>query len=180
MWDVQWANKGYPSLITDPAPLNEVGGPKKIDSIQNVVLLRSDLRDAWDSYRFAVNPDVCDFPFSWHLDTSPDNEYPQRGYVVIPFVRGYEDIAGKVLKLDHIEDPNHRPLDELFRDHFLQCVLRNMKGVAEPLWDKEDAFGDGSMDLSRDIWASKSGKEHLEFEMANRMFGLKVAQEIGP
>ena len=88
MWDVQWANKGYPSLITDPAPLNEVGGPKKIDSIQNVVLLRSDLRDAWDSYRFAVNPDVCDFPFSWHLDTSPDNEYPQRGYVVIPFVRG--------------------------------------------------------------------------------------------
>jgi hypothetical protein len=59
---VQWSDKGFPSLITDPAPLNEVGGAKKIDSIQNVLLLRSDLHDAWDNYKFAVNPDVCDFP----------------------------------------------------------------------------------------------------------------------
>jgi hypothetical protein len=62
MWNLQWTNKGYPSLITDPAPRNEVGGPTKIDSIQNVLLLRSDLHDAWDNYKFAVNPDVCDFP----------------------------------------------------------------------------------------------------------------------
>ena len=58
---MQWSKKGYPSLITDPAPLIEVGGPTKIDSIQNVILLRSDLHDAWDSYRIAVNPDVCRF-----------------------------------------------------------------------------------------------------------------------
>jgi hypothetical protein len=61
MWNVQWTNKGYPSLITDPAPNGEVGGPTKIDSVQNVISLRSDLHDAWDSYKFAVNPDVCDF-----------------------------------------------------------------------------------------------------------------------
>jgi len=30
---------------------------------------------------------------------------PDRGHVVIPFVPGYDDIAGKVLKLDHIADP---------------------------------------------------------------------------
>ena len=58
---MQWSNKGYPSLITDPAPLGEVGGSTKIDSIQNVIHLRSDLRDAWDSYKIAVNPDVCLF-----------------------------------------------------------------------------------------------------------------------
>jgi hypothetical protein len=115
----------------------------------------------------------------WHLDTNSDNEFPQRGHVVIPFVGGYQDIAGKVLKLDHIANPNHRPLDDIFRDHFLQCVLRNMKGAAEPTWDYEDTFGDGSMDLSREVWASESGKQHLEFEMAHRLHSLKVTQEIG-
>lgn len=57
--DIQWVNKGYQSCITDPAPPQEVGGPTKIDSIQNVILLRSDLHDAWDNYQIAVNPDVC-------------------------------------------------------------------------------------------------------------------------
>lgn len=60
MWNVQWVRKSYPSLITDPAPRNEVGGPSKIDSIQNVLLLRGDLHDAWKNYMFGVNPDVCD------------------------------------------------------------------------------------------------------------------------
>ena len=57
--NIQWTSKGYPNRITDPATLPELGGPTKIDSIQNVILLRSDLHDAWNSYKFAVNPDVC-------------------------------------------------------------------------------------------------------------------------
>ena len=73
----------------------------------------------------------------------------------------YDDIAGKVLHLDHIEDPNIRPLDELFRDHFLQCVLLHMKGAVEPTWDYEGALGGA----------------HLEFEMAHRLHGPKTAQE---
>jgi len=60
---IQWINKGYPSRITDPAPLLELGGPTKVDSIQNVILLRSDLHDAWDNYMFGVDPDVCNFSF---------------------------------------------------------------------------------------------------------------------
>ncbi|KAH9164219.1 hypothetical protein EDB89DRAFT_2078143 [Lactarius sanguifluus] len=156
--DIDWVNKGYPSRIMDPATLPELGGPTKIDSIQNVILLRSDLHDAWDNYKFSVNPDC--------------------GHVVIPFVPGYDDIAGKILKLDHITDNNLRPLDDLFRDHFLQGVLKNMKGAGEPTWDHEDALGDGMMNLSRrDIWGGKLGKEHLEFEMAHRLHGLRVAQE---
>ena len=89
----------------------------------------------------------------------------QRGHVVIPFVPGYDDIAGKILKLDHITDYNLRPLDDLFRDHFRQAMLKNMKGAGEPTWDYEDALGDGMMDLSRrDIWGGNLGQEHLEFE----------------
>jgi hypothetical protein len=34
--------------------------------------------------------------------------------VVIPFVPGYDDIARKVLKLDHIADPNLRPFSRTF------------------------------------------------------------------
>jgi len=59
--NIQWVKKGYPDRITDPAPLIELGGPSKIDSIQNMILLRSDLHDAWDNYMFGVNPDVCIF-----------------------------------------------------------------------------------------------------------------------
>jgi len=35
-----------------------MGGPTKIDSVQNVITLRSDLRDAWDNYEFGVDPNV--------------------------------------------------------------------------------------------------------------------------
>ncbi|KAF8723794.1 hypothetical protein AX14_009187 [Amanita brunnescens Koide BX004] len=147
--EVDWVNKGYPNLITDSAPLLDLGGSTKIDSIQNAIFLRGDLHNAWDSYMFAVHPD--------------------RGHVVIPFVPGLETIAGKVLKLDHITDPNLRPLDKLFRDHFLQCVLKNMKGVGEPVWDFEEALGDGMIDLRRsDIWGGELGQGHLDFEMAHR------------
>lgn len=118
--------------------------------------------------------------FAVRIYTSSDNEFQQRGYIVVPFVPGYDDIAGRVLQLDHIQDSNLRPLDVLFRDHFLQAVLKNMKGAGEPSWDFEDALGDGSMDLSRqDIWGGVLGKAHLEFEMAHRLHGVEIEQQFG-
>jgi len=62
--------------------------------------------------------------------SNTDDEFTQRGHVITAFEGDYEDVAGKVLKLDHI-DVNFRPLDELFRDHFFQCVLKHMRGAAE-------------------------------------------------
>ena len=35
-----------------------MGGPIKIDTLQNVITLRSDLHDAWDNYEFGVDPNV--------------------------------------------------------------------------------------------------------------------------
>ncbi|KAF8738560.1 hypothetical protein AX14_011042 [Amanita brunnescens Koide BX004] len=155
----EWVEKGYQNLITDPAPLLSLGGSSKIDSVQNVILIRADLQRGWDGYSLAVNPD--------------------RGYVVIPFVPGHEDVVGKILKLDHITDPNLRPLDDLLRDHFHQCVLNKMKGEGEPRWDYDRALGDGMLDLSRsDIWGGKRGQGHLEFELAHRLHSLQVAQEL--
>jgi len=76
--------------------------------------------------------------------------------VVVPFIGGYDDVAGKTLKLNHITDPNLRPLDELFRDHFFQCVL-GMKGEDELSWDREEEFDD-EIDLSKDIWSENRVK----------------------
>lgn len=58
---MQWIEKGYPNLITDTAPVSELGGASKIDSVQNAILLRSDLHNAWSDYLIAVLPDVCIF-----------------------------------------------------------------------------------------------------------------------
>ena len=48
-----------------------------------------------------------------------------------------------------------------------------MKGVGEPTRDYGDALGDsGGFDLSRqDIWGDAEGKERLEVELSNRLFG---------
>ena len=35
-----------------------MGGRIKIDTVQNVITLRSDLHDAWDNYEFGVDPNV--------------------------------------------------------------------------------------------------------------------------
>ena len=96
--------------------------------------------------------------FFIHLRCSHDDSQ-QRGHVVIPFVPGYHDIAGKVLKLDHIEDRDLHPLDDLLRDHFLQGVLKNMKGSGEPNWDHEEALegGGGSVEAGHLGWYYRSG-----------------------
>ena len=57
---IQPVDKGYPSLITDPAPLLSLGESSQIDSVQNVILIRADSQRGWDNYSLAVNPDVCD------------------------------------------------------------------------------------------------------------------------
>ena len=106
-------------------------------------------------------------------------EFAQCGYIVVPFLPGYDDVAGRRLKLDHIADPTLRPLDELPRDHFFQAVMKNMKGGGEPNWDYEEALDDGVMDLSRtDIWGDNLGREHLEFELAHRLHDIIVSQTV--
>ncbi|KAK2459286.1 hypothetical protein APHAL10511_008707 [Amanita phalloides] len=155
----EWLKKGFRSLITDSAPETTIGGYSEIDSVQNVIMLQSDLHEMWDDYEFGVNPD--------------DN------YRITAFINGLSHVHGLVLQLDHIEDSTIRPLDALFRDHFLQCVLKHMKGAGEPTWDYEDAFGDGAFDLSnQDLWGSAEGKERLELEFVDRLFEHQVAQDL--
>jgi hypothetical protein len=88
-------------------------------------------------------------------------------------------VHGLTLQLDHIVDPRLRPLDELFRDHFFQGVLKHMKGVGEPTWNYEDNLSAGAFDLSRhEIWGNIEGQQRLELELADRLFEHRVAQDL--
>ncbi|KAJ3497570.1 hypothetical protein NLJ89_g10332 [Agrocybe chaxingu] len=159
--DAEWIRKGYPSKITDTADEACMGGPSKIDSVQNVITLRSDLHDAWDNYEFGVNPN--------------------NNYRVTAFTNGNADINGLHLQLDHIEDPTMRPLDELLIDHFMQGIFKHMRGVGEPEWkyeDYDDVFRDGSFDLTNPkIWETREGKQGFELALADRLHTHRVAQQ---
>lgn len=86
---------------------------------------------------------------------------------------------GQTLLLDHIVDARLRPLDVLFRDHFLQGVLKHMKGAGEPMWDYEDNLSDGAFDLSKnEVWGNIEGQERLELELADRLFDHRVGQDL--
>jgi len=161
--DTEWIRKGYPSKITDMADEADVGGSIKIDSVQNVITLRSDLHDAWDNYEFGVDP--------------------ANNYRITAFANGNADVNGLYLHLDHIQDPTLRPLDELFTDHFMQGLFKHMKGADQVGWtyeDYDDAFGDGSFNLSNlKIWGTEEGEKHFGLALADRLFDHRVSQQQG-
>ncbi|KAF9229993.1 hypothetical protein BU15DRAFT_57709 [Melanogaster broomeanus] len=138
-----------------------MGGQTKFDSVQNVITMRSDLRDAWDNYEFRAT-------FSL-----------QNNYRVTAFTNGNADINGLHLQLDHIEDPTLRPLDELITDHFRQGLSMHMNGVGESEWtseDPDDAFGEGFFNLSDcyEIWGSREAKERFKLTLPERLFARQM------
>jgi hypothetical protein len=172
----QWISKGYPGEITDTADVGALGGTSKIDSLQNLITLRSDLRDAWDNYEFGVDPDVSSIvrctPFlSFRICA-------QKDYHIVAFTNGNADLNGLHLQLDHIREPTQQPLCELFINHFMQGLLKHVKGSDEPVWTyegREDAFDGGSVDLSKlDIWGTGEGKELFELALADRLLDHRV------
>jgi hypothetical protein len=76
-----------------------------------------------------------------------------------------EEIAGKHLDQRFLDDPQ-RPPDELFRWHFRQTVLINMRGAGEPLFEHD--FPPGS-DIMGSILEGPKAAERMEFELFNRL-----------
>ncbi len=62
--DMQWVQKDFHNRITDPAPPRVVGGESGIDSIQNVILLQSDVHDARITISFVS---ILMFAFFYYL-----------------------------------------------------------------------------------------------------------------
>ncbi|PUU82971.1 hypothetical protein B9Z19DRAFT_966080 [Tuber borchii] len=98
-----WEDHGLgTTLISYPPPKS----PRRINSVQNGMVLRSDVHELFDDYKMAINPD--------------DN------FKVVFFVRDIKNIAGRHLSQKLIDDPK-RPVDGLLRWHYRQCVLANMR-----------------------------------------------------
>lgn len=145
-----WNRLNLSAYVIDDAPEKEQG-ESKINSVQNVLLLKSNLHDLWDLYLYGVdvNNDYRIVAFS------PMNEYD-----------------GRKLFINPQTPPQYRPSPELLRNHSEQCVLANMKGAGErdDIWDPEDPH-----DLSQPVWqASSGGHARLELELATRLGALTV------
>ncbi|RPA88907.1 hypothetical protein L873DRAFT_1724108 [Choiromyces venosus 120613-1] len=137
-----WKDNGYGRWITVP-PAHTPDG--LINSVQNGILLRSDVHGYFDSYDLTINPD--------------DN------YKIVSFTEDslQDNIAGR-LPQSFLDNPL-RPVDQLLRWHFRQAVLTNMKGVGEPCFETD--FPPGS-DMMGEIMSGPKAGERMEFELFSR------------
>ena len=80
---------------------------------------------------------------------------------------GFDDhgIAGTYLDRRLLDDPQGSS-DELFRWHFRQAVLVNMKGAGEPVFEHD--FPPGS-DMVGGILKGPKAAERMEFELFSRL-----------
>ena len=139
-----WRDQNYGRWITiQPAE----GG--SINSVQNGLLLRSDIHHEFDAFNVSINPD--------------DN------YKVIAFNAIGGNIEGRYLDRELFTPPD-APVDEILRWHFRQAVLANMRGAGEPRFEHD--FPPGS-DIVGDILRGPKAGERMEFELFSR-FGAQM------
>ncbi|KAH8587951.1 hypothetical protein B0O99DRAFT_525975, partial [Bisporella sp. PMI_857] len=116
-----------------------------INSIQNGMLLRNDIHHLFDAFAFSINPDD--------------------GYKIVHFSYDSGKIAGKHLNRRLLDDLQ-RPVDELFRWHFRQAVLINMRGAGEPIFEHD--FPPGS-DIVGSILEGPKAAKRMEFGLFSRL-----------
>jgi hypothetical protein len=115
--------------------------------------MRSDSHDAWINYEFRVDPSVSSvlgYTLSPRGGLSAQSNYCIIALPHLPTILQISISMTCHLRLDRIEDPMLRPLDELFTDHFMQGLFQHMKGVGEPVQrceDYEESFGDASFNF---------------------------------
>ncbi|KAL7620654.1 hypothetical protein AAE478_009649 [Parahypoxylon ruwenzoriense] len=138
-----WRGQGFGNLITIPPP-----PPRQqdtVNSVQNGLLLRAHLHQLFDSFYFSINPND--------------------DYKIVYFQPDLDGIAGTFLDRRLLDD-GHRPPDELFRWHFEQAVLTNMRGAGEPVFEHD--FPPGS-DMMGEIRDGPNATERMEFELFSRL-----------
>ncbi|OAL74367.1 hypothetical protein A7D00_2400 [Trichophyton violaceum] len=147
-----WVEHGFGRWVTNME--NQVGG-SSIHSIQNGLLLRSDVHQFFDAYKISINPDD--------------------GYKVVCFGPDLLGVDGRVL--DPIcRNPNDsgRVSDEILRWHFRQAVLANMKGSGDPTFEHD--FPPGT-DMMADIREGPFSQKRFEIELASRLQGFSREEE---
>ncbi|RPA88718.1 hypothetical protein L873DRAFT_1724962, partial [Choiromyces venosus 120613-1] len=118
-YEQHWNQGNYGRWINIP-PTPESHG--LINSVQNGILLASDIHISFDSYEFSIN---CDDDYKIICFTPRTLDYHIAGYPLDP------TFVNNLL----------RPVDELLRWHFRQAVIVNMKGAGEPSFKTDSPPG---------------------------------------
>ncbi|KAF1812075.1 hypothetical protein P152DRAFT_397944 [Eremomyces bilateralis CBS 781.70] len=139
-----WVERGYGRWITMQPT---IGG--SINSVQNGMLLASDIHQLFDAYDFSINPD--------------DN------YKVVVFRPNSRVVGDQHLDPTYFSRPD-APVDSLLRWHYRQAVLANMRGAGEPVFEHD--FPPGS-DIVGVILHGPKAAERMEFELFSR-FGAQM------
>ncbi|KIH92775.1 hypothetical protein SPBR_09128 [Sporothrix brasiliensis 5110] len=139
-YEQQWITDNYSRYISQ---VPSTGGT--INSVQNGLLLRTDLHDGFDQYRFSINP--------------------RANHKVIVFSSTFDDLVGQSLDRQLLDDPSCPP-DELLWWHFTQAVLANVRGAGEPIYEHD--FPPGS-DMMGEIMEGPNAPQRLEFELFSRL-----------
>ena len=140
-------------------------GDAKIDSVQNGMLLNPFAHTLFDGHYISINP---------------DNDYMVTDFTKAGHFNGRH--------MYHAREVGHseRPLDELFRYHFYQAVLRNVRGGtdADEL-DSPDSDSGEEVDW-HDVHSVRldnpkyhktaNGKSRLETELASKLNLLALRQ----
>ena len=130
-YEQQWLANNYSRWITLPPSR---GWGVTINSVRNGLLLDASLHALFDRYIFSINPDARELSFlgniSFSLTLSKD------GHKIICFQPDARNISGTYLDARLLSNPQ-RPVDELFRWHFRQAVLTNMRGAGEPYFEHD-------------------------------------------
>ncbi|KAJ5944490.1 hypothetical protein N7516_004658 [Penicillium verrucosum] len=135
-----WSLGGFSRFITRP-------GRHPVNSVQNGLLLAAHMHQLFDSFLLSVNPDD--------------------GYKIIDFSGNNWNVDGRILDIV-CRDPNNldHVADELLRWHFQQCVLANMKGAGEPIFEHD--FPSGT-DMMNEIIRGPLPAQRMELELFSRL-----------
>ena len=94
-------------------------------------------------------------------------ELLQDGYKVVVFGGDDDGLNGQILDLVcRIPGDPHRISDPILRWHYHQCILGNMRGGGEPIFEVD--FPPGT-DMMKAIREGPYSKERFELELAARL-----------
>ncbi|KAK9373735.1 HNH endonuclease-domain-containing protein [Lipomyces chichibuensis] len=130
-------------------------GPRDtgINSCQNGLLMRAQIHQHFDAFRFSINVD--------------DN------YKIISFDSDIEKVDGRTLEpICRAPNDERSVRDELLRWHFRQAVLANTRKAGEPIFEFD--FPPGT-DMLGDIVRGPKSREQMEAELFTRLWPYSMS-----
>lgn len=159
-----WTQKDYGRWVSD---MDDAFGVSKINSVQNGLLVRTDIHKLFDQYLISIDPDVSPTLQAKSILLAHQLTGLQDGYKIVVFDVDLDGLDGRILDpVCRDPDDPHRVSDHILRWHFRQSVLANVRCAGEPLF--EDDFPPGT-DIMGEIEKGPLPKERFELELSSRL-----------